>query len=341
MNNYTDIILKYQSGEMTNDERDEFDRNRILNEELRIEFEFQEKIDEIMKISLLLEEIENDPELTTAEILAQNDIVTYQHRNGEKKDKRTVQKDLHEIEVETESELQRKIAKAEVEIALHGIDEISEVWVKNFDEKKPSIEEVITAQRIHKYVNESDPFSEDDILIPSVRRRINIKTIFMAIAAVLVFSLLLFKALTPSYTSDSVYKQYYEPLEANSFNLRGNSNEEAGKLQTGVDYYLSKNYTKAELVFDELLKKNENVPEARLYSGLNQMGKGNFANAINLFTDIISADDQYIPEAQWYLGLCYIKTGENVKARSLFETMSETEGIYKKKAQRILKNINR
>ena len=163
----------------------------------------------------------------------------------------------------------------------------------------------------------------------------------MAIAAVLVFSLLLFKSLTPSYTSDSVYKQYYEPLEANSFNLRGNSNEDAGKLQTGVDYYLSKNYTKAELVFDELLKKNENLPEVRLYSGLNQMGKGNFANAINLFTDIISADDQYIPEALWYLGLCYIKTGEIVKAHSLFETMSETEGIYKKKAQRILKNINR
>jgi TolA-binding protein len=341
MNNFTDIILKYQSGEMTIDERDEFNRKRNLNDELKNEFEFQEKIDEIMKISLLLEEIETDPELTNVEILARNDIATYQHRHGEKKDGRNGQKDLHEIEVDTEADLQKMIGIAEVEIALHGIDEISEVWVRKFDEKKPSIAYSITNKQITEYINKSDPFNEDVVLMPSRRQKINIKTIFMAVAAILVFSLLLFKSLTPSYTSDSVYKKYYEPLEANSFILRGNSNEEAGKLQSGVDYYLSKNYARAELVFDELLKKKENLPEVRLYSGLNQMGKGNFANAINLFLDLISAKGQYIPEAQWYLGLCYIKTGENGKARSLFEIMSETKGIYKKRAQLILKNLNR
>ena len=341
MNNFTDIILKYQSEEMTNDEQEEFKRNLNLNESLRKEFEFQEKIDEIMKISLLLEAMVADPELPEYELIACKDIALYKPKEGEKKIGINGKKDHRVIELETDVELQKKIAKAEVEIAMHGIDEISEVWVKNFDEKKPSIEEVITAQRILAYVNESDPFGKDAVLIPSVRRRIKIKTIFMAVAAIFVFSLLLYKSLAPSYTNDSLYSQYYEPLEANSFLFRGSSNEVSDKLQSGVDYYMSKNYTKAELIFDELLKRKESLSEVRLYSGLNQMGKGNFANAINLFTELISADDQYVPEAQWYLGLCYIRTGQNVEAHSLFEIMSETEGIYKKKAQLILKNLNR
>ena len=86
---------------------------------------------------------------------------------------------------------------------------------------------------------------------------------------------------------------------------------------------------------------NENLPEVLLFSGLNQMGQGNFPEAIKVFTNLLSAEDEFVPEAQWYLGLCYIKTGENLKARSLMETLSETEGIYKKKAQLILKNLNR
>ncbi len=95
----------------------------------------------------------------------------------------------------------------------------------------------------------------------------------------------------------------------------------------------------AELAFKELLKMNENLPEVLLFSGLNQMGKSNFPEAINIFTSIISADDQFVPEAQWYLGLCYIKTGENLKAHSIMGILSEAEGIYKKKAQLILKNL--
>lgn len=85
---------------------------------------------------------------------------------------------------------------------------------------------------------------------------------------------------------------------------------------------------------------NTNLPEMLLFSGLNQMGLGNIPAAITLFSDLLSSKDQFVPEAQWYLGLCYLKTGDNLKARSLMETMSETEGIYKKKAQLILKNLN-
>lgn len=337
MNNFTDIILKYHSGEMTKTEREGFKHNLMLNEQFKKEFVFQEKLDNIMKQSLLLESIESDPDLVKAEILARKDIDTYLNKDR----LRSGSKDINIFEVETEVELQKKIAKAEVEMVLSGIDDITEVWVRNFEQRKPTIGNDVAAQRIVEYVRKSDPFNESDIQMPGLRRFLTRKIVFRMAAAVLVLSMLLFKTLAPSNSGISVYERYYEPLDANSFRIRGNSREVTGKLQEGVDYYLSKDYTNAELAFNELRKMNENLQEVLLFSGLNQMGQGNFPAAITLLSDLLSTEDQFVPEAQWYLGLCYIKTGEILKARSLMETLSETEGIYKKKAQVILKSLNR
>ena len=337
MNKYTDIILKYRLGEMTIAEREEVNRNLNLNMQFRKEFIFQEKLDKIMKKSLMLEAIESDPYLIKAEILARKDIDNYLHKAGE----RGLKKDNTIFEVETEVELRKKIAKAEVEMVLSGIDEISEEWVGNFEESKPAIRHDLASQRIIAYVKKSEPFSETVIQLPSLRHRISRKIVFRLAAAVFVLSLLLFRALSTSYSGNSVYQKFYEPLEASSFSLRGNSHEVPGKLQEGVDFYLSKDYGKADMKFNELYKMNENSPEVLLFSGLSKMGQGNFPAAINLLTNLLSAEDQFVPEAQWYLGLCYIKTGENLKARSLMGSLCETEGMYKKKAQIILNNLNR
>jgi len=337
MNNYTDIILKYRLGEMTIAERDEFNRNLCTNIQLRKEFLFQEKLDKVMKKNLLLEAIESDPDLIKAEILARNDIENYLSDAGIKNSK----KGINIFEVETEVELRKMIAKAEVEMVLSGIDNVSEVWVRDFEQNKPKIVRNQESQRIIEFVKKSDPFNESDEKKPSIIQMINRKIVYQVAAAVLVLSLLLFKSLTPSYSGDNVYKHYYEPLEANSFTIRSNSQNVNAKFREGVDFYLSKNYEKAEVAFNSLRKPNETMPEVSLYAGLNQMGKGNFPEAITLFSDLLSAEDQFVPEAQWYLGLCYIKTGENLKACSLMETLAENEGMYRKKAQLILKNLKR
>jgi len=334
MNDFTDIILNYRSGEMNKVEREEFKRNLGLDEHLRREYVFQEKIDKIMKQSLLLDSIESDPDLIKAEILARKDIHAYLKKDNQKGAKM-------DFELDSEVELQKKVAKAEVEMILSGIDDISEVWVRNFEESKPAMKHNIASLQIMDFVKKSDPFNETVYEKPVVRRRVGRKIVFQAAAAVLMLSFLLFKSLAPSYTGDAVYNRYYEPLEAYSSRLRGNSNQVDGRLQEGVDYYLSKEYSKAEVALNESRKMNENLPEVLLFSGLNQMGQDNFPAAITSFTELLSAEDQFVPEAQWYLGLCYVKTGETLKARSLMEILSETEGIYKKKAQLILKNLNR
>ena len=106
MNNYNDIILKFRSDEMNAAEREEFKHFMRHNEQLRKEFVFQEKLDKVMKQNLLLEAIENDPDLIEAEILALKDIETYLNMDKLKVGK----KDTNEVESEVES--QRKLAEA-------------------------------------------------------------------------------------------------------------------------------------------------------------------------------------------------------------------------------------
>ena len=337
MNKYTDLILKYRLGEMTITEREEFNRNLCHNLQLRKEFLFQEKLDKIMKKSLMLEAIENDPDLIKAEILACQDIENYMEAGRSSKK----QTESNNINVETEVQLRKKIAKAEVEMVLSGIDNVSEVWVRNFDMNKAAIRHDASAQRIVEYVKKSDPFDQKAITMYPKRKGISRNIMLQAAAAVLVLSLLLFKSLTPSYTGDSIYQHYYSPLEANSLTLRGNAQSANGQLQEGIDYYISKDYGKAEEAFNNLRKMKQNLPEVLLFSGLNQMEQNNIPAAIGYFNDILSAEDQFIPEAQWYLGLCYIKTGETLRAVALMEILAETEGLYKKKAQLILKNLKR
>lgn len=151
MNKYTDLILKYRLGEMTIVEREEFNRNLCLNMQLRKEFHFQDKLDKIMKKSLMLEAIESDPDLIKAEILALNDISVYLNKGQQK----CGTNEVSAFDIETEVNLRKKIAKAEVEMVLSGIDDISEVWVRNFEEKQHAIRHDVSAQKIVDYVKKT------------------------------------------------------------------------------------------------------------------------------------------------------------------------------------------
>lgn len=150
MNNFNDIILKFRSDEMNIAEREEFKHFMRHNEQLRKEFVFQEKLDKVMKQNLLLEAIENDPDLIEAEIIALKDIASYLNLDKLKDGK----KNTNEVEKEVES--QRKLAKAEVEMVLSGIDDISEVWVRNFEQSKPTIGNDVAAQQVIEYIKNSN-----------------------------------------------------------------------------------------------------------------------------------------------------------------------------------------
>ena len=334
MNNFTDIILKNRLGEMNKAEREDFKRNLVLNEQLRKEYSFQEKLDNILKNSMLLDTIENDPDLIKADILAQMDIDRFMDLNNSR-----ISGNKSNLDIQDEVEMRKRIAKAEVEMFLSGIDVLSEVWVKNYDFNKNSFAQDAGAQKIRNYIKRSLNQNVPGVTIPSINRQLIHKIGYSVAATVLFLSLLTVKSLTSTYTGDKLFDKYYSPLEANSYRMRGNSQEGTEKLQQGIDYYMSKDYSKAEMAFEQLEGFGENHSEMLLYSGLNKMQQGNYPGAIGLFEDLLSKQDLFVPEVQWYLGLCYVKTGDKLKAIEMMESLANTEGLYKNKARVILKDL--
>ena len=285
---------------------------------------------------MLLDTIENDPDLIKADILAQMDIDRFMELSNSR-----ISGNKSNLDIQDEVEMRKKIAKAEVEMFLSGIDVLSEVWVKNYDFNKKSIADDVEAQKITNYIRKSFTQNLRVVKLPSLTQRLTRKIGYRVAAAVLVLSLLTVKSLTSFYTGDKLFDKYYSPLEANSYRLRGSSQEGIEKLQEGIDYYVSKNYTKAEMAFEQLESLSENRSEILLYSGLNKMQQGNYTGAIVLFEDLLSKQELFVPEVQWYLGLCYVKTGDKLKAVSMMEALSNTEGLYKNKAMIILKGLRR
>jgi len=336
MNNFTDIILKNRLGEMNKAEREDFKRNLVLNEQLRKEYSFQEKLDNILKNSMLLDAIENDPDLIKADILAQRDIDLFMGLN-----KSITLERKGNLDLEVEVEMRNKIAKAEVEMFLSGVDVISEVWVKNFDFNRKSLEEDAAAQKIVNYISKSLAQNQHVISLPTFTHQLTRRICYSVAAAVLFLSLLTIKSLTTTYSGGNIYDKYYEPLEANTYRLRGSSQNGQEKLQEGIDLYISKDYAKAETAFGQIENIKENQSEILLYSGLSKMQQGNYSGAISLFEDLLTKQDLFVPEIQWYLGLCYLKTGDNLKALPLMESLAQTEGLYKTKAHLILKDLRR
>ncbi len=336
MNNFTDIILKNRLGEMNKAEREDFKRNLVLNEQLRKEYSFQEKLDNILKNSMLLDAIENDPDLIKADILAQRDIDLFMGLN-----KSITLERKGNLDLEVEVEMRNKIAKAEVEMFLSGVDVISEVWVKNFDFNRKSLEEDAAAQKIVNYISKSLAQNQHVISLPTFTHQLTRRIGYSVAAAVLFLSLLTIKSLTTTYSGGNIYDKYYEPLEANTYRLRGSSQNGQEKLQEGIDLYISKDYAKAETAFGQIENIKENQSEILLYSGLSKMQQGNYSGAISLFEDLLTKQDLFVPEIQWYLGLCYLKTGDNLKALPLMESLAQTEGLYKTKAHLILKDLRR
>ncbi|MEI6141653.1 MAG: tetratricopeptide repeat protein [Mariniphaga sp.] len=336
MNNFTDIILKNRLGEMNKAEREDFKRNLVLNEQLRKEYSFQEKLDNILKNSMLLDTIENDPDLIKADILAQRDIGLFMDLNKSRNSGNN-----NNLDIQDEVEMRKKIAKAEVEMFLSGIDVLSEVWVKNYDFNKKTIAEDAEAQKITNYIKKSLSQNLRVVTLSSLTHQLTRKIGYSVAAAVLLLSLLTVKSLTNTYIGDNIFDKYYSTLEANSYRMRGNSQEGIERLQEGIDYYVSKDYAKAEIVFEQLAGSSENRSEILLYSGLNKMQQGNYNGAIALFEDLLSKQELFVPEVQWYLGLCYVKTGDKLKALPMMESLANTEGLYKNKARVILKDLKR
>ncbi len=147
--------------------------------------------------------------------------------------------------------------------------------------------------------------------------------------------------LTPrSYTSDKLFKMYYQPDQAVIVNRAGRGNV---NIVEALMKFQNKDFEVASDMFEEILMANPDNIALRFYNGISYIETEKYDEAIESFNMILEdKENLYIEHAEWYLALCYLKKDQVEKARiQLLRIANEEDGFYKEDAQRILKKLDK
>ncbi len=340
MTNYTNLILSYLLGELTQAEREQFESELEFNEQLRLEYNLQLQLDNYMKMRIRLDEAECDPELELVEAQSKDDIGLFLGKQN--RIEHQSEKSLMLLEENFKEHLQR----AEIEMIVNKVEHTTGEWVREWHPRQNAASQSPQALEIATII---DNYTRQKKDLPPVRQKRRFTLSGKLIAAglgatamLIVIALLVVKISHSSYTESELFDLYYQPLTDNSFQARGIDQQIDKLFQIGVDQYLAANYTDAEQAFDKIIQESEDPlsPEILLYSGLTKTASGDYPEAIDLFQKLLNSSDQYNPEAKWYLGLCYLKNGETEKATTIMKELVDQK-FYMKKAQKILKDLKR
>ncbi len=173
---------------------------------------------------------------------------------------------------------------------------------------------------------------------PKARMRWLIPAASVAAAAALIISLGVFGS---GNTPEELFQDYYAPMDASEYTLRGGQTLEYSPVNEGIRLYLEGDY---EATLQKMRTLSDRFPyrtEAQFYSGLSYLGLEQFELASEAFESVVQNQGRYLPEALWYLGLCQLQTGELEQSSMHLQRLSEYEGIYKEDALALLKDLRR
>ena len=204
----------------------------------------------------------------------------------------------------------------------------------------PSLDEAEKLANL-AFENESagDEIIENDPQrVPGVSRKWFIYS--SAIAAAIVM-LIVIRVFVPFTSSDRLFQNYYEPLNASDHSQRDKVQDLNLNLTDGINSYIQGNYERSSLLFNQMGSVQEVQPEVQLFRGLNYMALGQYEPAREILNNYIENNYRYLPEATWYLSLCYLKTGDVNEARLHLTQLDAYEGMYKEDAQALARKLQR
>ncbi len=143
-----------------------------------------------------------------------------------------------------------------------------------------------------------------------------------------------------SYTDQQIYTEFYQPYNGIANTSRSASTAEDEMMGEAIHRINEKDYDSALNLLNKILSKDENNYTGNFYSGLSYQGKGEYNNAIQSFTKVIThGDNLFVEQSEWYLGLCYLNNEEREKALRQFRKIAESNGYYQASSEKILKRI--
>lgn len=326
MRNYIGYIIDYTDGKLSDSKRKWFEYEMIHNKSLMENYELFINIKNSMRGRFDLEEVKNDPELPKANLLANQIILEYKNSSSKnEKNRDFISTSL--LANESISDFQSS--------SNPELNEMTKQWVEEWNSKDLS-NDIKTKER-RNFINAALEESEQQNSPESKLKSFSIRIIGFA-AAALITLLLIIKSLVPSSEPNSLFQEYYKPLNAFTSTTRG-SEKQIDSFSNAVEKYNQGEYQQASVMFSELISIDQNTIKYKFFSGITHLQLGNYQLAIDQLNQVLSSNDEFTKDAQWYLGLAYLKIGKTDKAVSQFKKLSETKGYYQKLAQDLLERI--
>lgn len=346
MTNNVKYIIDHSEGRLGIREKRKFEKELHRDEKL-----FQENIafnqfNKYMRAKSDLEDVRNDTALDNIEPHIKEIVLDYNKKQEKYQKHRKFVKDSLDESYGSDRSLAEEIEQIKDEIDEHEIDQISEKWVNEWNNRKHNDEIPDEDTRGMKdYIKESleDEFKNSgkvtEIKRLSSRKGVHTIRISLLASAAVIASLFVLKVLIPSNNPEKLYNSFYEPMSAFSPVTRNINADLMPKFTDAVTMYKYGEYQAAASGFSDLIQQDSSSTVIRFFAGLTQMEVGNYSGASLLLSSATDLSSDYQKDARWYLGLSFMKMGEKAKAISCFEVLAESEGFYQKKARNLLRRL--
>ena len=337
MSNYWELMLMYSDKELDIGDAFKIEKELKENKELKKGFMLNRKIDEFMRVQLMLEEIGNDPELEELLVSYKAEILQSPKKSDDLKSGLSFY--INGALTET-NEVENQIDEAEREMFLKGIDKETNQWVATWKE------ELTTIGSSDKYTNEVSDYIKQGM--ESARMPLKLKSDnknkrkfiyrISAAAAVLIVALGFWSLFSLKPTSAELFAEYYKPYSIIDGQTRSGIQADE-KFVEIARLYKNEQYNDVGSKLEVLLKEGSSSPKILLIYGITLIEQDKYEKAISTFNVILKQSGEFSIEAKWYLALCYLKMNDKSNADKLLTELSKTPGLYKTMAENLLDEL--
>ena len=213
------------------------------------------------------------------------------------------------------------------------VDEMIKSARQDFEQRREEAQQG-TDQTKPEHEAESKPESQRSNL-RQIRRIWWTAAAVVLIAAIV--SILIFRPFRDKLPRD-LYAEYYQeyPITSDVMELSRADDD----LLFAIKVYESGDYERAVILF-EMLSDSAGLREYSLfYAGHAYMHQSLTGKAIETFEELLDdAQGDLIPSTRWYLALCYLKKGEAALSKEQLLLIEETESPFRKKARSLLHDL--
>ena len=140
-------------------------------------------------------------------------------------------------------------------------------------------------------------------------------------------------------SSEEIMNRYYKVYEPPT-SQRSVQSETDADFTLALEFYNTRDYEKAAILFNKVLKRKPNDMQTVLLTGVANFEDKKYPEAkLSFYRVIDNKENLYIDQAQWYLALCYLNTDEKAKALQLLKTIGKEGGIFKNEAKKIIRGL--